>query len=741
MTHLLWCIWSRKIPVSPKYWIYFFRLCGLLLCWSSKLWAAPYTLKEGLEKDVITLCNPYQLGGEIGTSGFRLWDISIQSRKIDFSLRPPEGGQEAHFSLVHPDSLTDATGPRSAHFLLVPAADLSPNGRAAVDAVFAAIRENDKEDLWSITKGRPGGNTQSTTTGVARAAAVVNRWSQVDGIVFLLLLCFLSLALAVRLLAREPLWMSGALAGITMVGAVLRFTISPEYFLGAWPWSRLWPSVRAVLESSWMDEIVQRTGPLFLTDIIAWTHGLYAALMPLVLFAHASLLLKDTRMGLCAAFFIAILPQHLRFSRAEDAFIPSLVLTSIAFAAIHAWLRDPSRIVRLIAFVILPPLLYMGYQLRPLNLAFTAVYLAAILLLHPESAPRHRRWMGAALILGIALATLPEYIHSNEETLKSSVSNPKWLLFIPLIILDPRLFVLTDPRMTPPLLLFLAVFGVWISWRSEERRTVLFLLGWLLLFVVLHSVVTLQPMQPRYHMHLVVPFLLLASIGVVRFWEYPQEKVRQNRIITGAACILALSPLLYLGFIQDRSYTEIQEYTFVLAMRDKIPDRCTVIEYSGDDARAINLRFARIGALVGAPMEGRFQSIPAFDPGIKPLNPQTPTLASVLAHPPPCLYLYEGLSCMMASDDGPCAALRSRFILKEIAHQEVPLKMYDRGNYHPSRRDTIVSFTLSQVEGLQSPPPTENLSENLPCHHMHALSLFKVTPLLCDMNHIFYRRT
>ncbi|MCZ7679075.1 MAG: hypothetical protein M5U28_10100 [Sandaracinaceae bacterium] len=100
--------------------------------------------------------------------------------------------------------------------------------------------------------------------------------------------------------------------------------------------------MREVADGAWLARVAEHQGQsFFVTDVAMWTNYAYAVAMPLVLFSHATYLLRDARAGLAAAFAIAFLPQHVRFSRCEDGFVASLVLTSLAFALIHGWLRDP----------------------------------------------------------------------------------------------------------------------------------------------------------------------------------------------------------------------------------------------------------------------------------------------------------------------------------------------------------------------------------------------------------------
>src|SRR5690606_30332653 len=182
-----------------------------------------------------------------------------------------------------------------------------------------------------------------------------------------------------------------------------------------------------------------------------------------------------------AAFALAFLPQHVRFSLCEDGFVASLVLTSLAFALIHGWMRDPSHVVRWLLLLALPFVLYPGYLLRPLNLAFVAVYAAAILALHRESAPLWRRGVALAVVALVGAAASVVFLSMNADTVGAAASSVGWLFGTLDVLLDPRLLVLTDPTRTPLALLLLAGMGGVLAWRAGERALVLFLVGWLVL--------------------------------------------------------------------------------------------------------------------------------------------------------------------------------------------------------------------------------------------------------------------
>jgi hypothetical protein len=665
--------------------------------------AQPHPIVEGNEERVLALFSPYALAAPI-TPEYRLWNVRIEPSRIEVELRradalpgepgdapsgAPRGAAAAPgtttLSLVHPDEAR-ADAERSASFALVASGADDEAARRARQRLAEAIRRNDAGGFWREAT-RPALSTWSVPRLLGAA-----EWGPIDGVIFAALIFALGGLLAARNLRGQPGWMTGALLAAIVAGALVRLAVSPRVFLGAWPWSRLYAHARAVAESPWLDVIAGLAGaPVTLIDVMLWTTFAYAVAMPLVLFSHATYLLRDARAGLIAAALVALLPQHVRFSIAEDGFVGSLTLTSLGFALFHGFLRDPSRAVRLACVLTLPFILFPGYLLRPLNILFVPVYALAALALHPDEAPRSRRVVALAVVLGVGAAAASIFLRRHQETIGAVTSPVEWLIHVLIVLVDPRLLVLTDIRVTPLPLVALAVAGgVW-AYREGERRLVLFLLGWLLLFLVAHAVVVQETMQPRYHMHLVVPFLLLAALGAVRAWARLRDAAaharRRRALLAAAAAWVVLAPALHLGFIRHLDYAEQQEFLFVRAAAPRVPAQCVVVEYTGGPPDVDELRFSRAAALAGAARGRRFRVV-----GVTPDGGGTrghPTLDEVLAERPPCLMLYEGLACSAFRAPGEtyasaCLRLRQRLAATEVvAETRTPARLYDSASGGP----------------------------------------------------------
>lgn len=636
--------------------------------------AQGHVIGPGQEETVLALFEPHRLGAEVA-AGYALWSVAIESNRIEVTLEAG-GERRTTLTLRHVDEApVDAV--RTTSFGIVRGTARDPGAVAAEQAIVSAIQANDRGQVWRAVS-RTAEPPASSGVSIPRIGWRDGSWVPIDGLLVIALIWLLATLLAARLLIGQPRWMVAALSGIVVAGVGVRLLFAPAAFLGAWPWSRLYPHIRAVSEGSWLARLSEHAGqPFFLTDVSMWTNFAYASAMPLVLFAHAGYLLRDPRAGLAASFALAFLPQHIRFSRCEDGFVASLVLTSLAFALIHGWLRDPSRRVRWALLTVLPLILYPGYLLRPLNLLFVPVYLAAVVALHGETAPRWRRGVASAVVVLVGVAAGYQSLHQNGEAVQHAVSSLGWIGRTLHVLAAPRLLVLTDPSKTPPLLLLLAVTGGVLAWRAGERRLVLFLCGWLLLFVVFHAFVVQETMQPRYHLHLVVPFLLLAASSVARVPD------RFRRWVPAMAIVLAASPILHHRFVTDLEYAEMREYDLVRRARDLVPEGCTVLELTTSPYEVDDLRFSRIGALAGRDRLHRFDAIGVFPGGRT--GPGQRTLEELEASPPSCLYVYEGLACTAARAHGEsyardCVALRRRFRAETVLEARAPARAYDSGS-------------------------------------------------------------
>ncbi|MDP3214428.1 MAG: hypothetical protein Q8S73_10015 [Deltaproteobacteria bacterium] len=497
-----------------------------------------------------------------------------------------------------------------------------------------------------------------------------------------------------RALRDSPRWIPWALAGITLVAFLLRLWVPRETIMNAWPYERFVPLARHMAEGFVLPAFgrVARI-PLYVTDVIFRTDLFIATFTPLVLFAHARFVLKDDYSALAAAAIMAVLPNHIRFSRADTEIIQSICSSSVTFVVLYSALRETDPRWRSWAYALVFPLSLMTYWVRPENMVFYVLDLGAIVLTAGPMVSRKRRLLALgevtlAAAIAIVFRIIPGYSHPVREGLSlRTVQN-----FFEMGI-DPAMNTLINPHATPPGLVVMVAVGAVVLWRRGDRGRTLFLFAWILGLFMVHSYVrpTEPMMQARYHLNITTPFVLLAAASTPALLRLPRF------VPWLLAAYLAASPLIHLRFIRDTDFNEMREFDFLRAQRGRIPPRCTVLEFAPEFGLdrvgyTFGLRLRRIGERehsdgMISPQWNVVNSGRLAAPSTDPEAHETlsPEAERILAAPPDCLYVYEGLSCQShrpaSTPIAPvCAALRERLDLRPVAATTFPSRMYDEVN-------------------------------------------------------------
>lgn len=554
------------------------------------------------------------------------------------------------------------------------------------NAIFARIRQRETHFAWQLqgespTASRPGRRDGATFRSLLDLLGRDPTPRILGAFAFLL-------AYVWRLLRAESRRVAWLLAATVLAGAALRLFLAVDAPMNAHSFSRILPLAEDLFRGPLLTWLSGRMGfAVYFTTVQGWANYALAVAMPLVFFAHARLLLGDSRAALVAAVLMAFLPMHIRFSRSDVTFIASLLNSSFTFVVLYGWLTDPSRAWRIACLALLPALSLATYQARPENFIFVGLDLGALSLYLGKGIPRHRLLIAGTVIAataGYSAVTdlMVRYEHTVSEglsiaTLRSAVG----------IFLDRRYNTLINPWMTPPLLPVLAAVGGAALWRGGQRRRALFLVTWLATFFVVNSFVRPYAvvMQARYHLNLVSPLLLLAAAATPRVLALPQ---------TAQTALLAwvlLAPALHAGFIRDVNYTEMHEYAFLRRVRGRIGPSCTVLELGPamESPHPVNIIIQRSGRMTRALRGGAEASPVVRQLGIIPPDATRPGVWEVfappedfVAHPPACLYYYENAACT-THRAGPgrlapvCEEMHRRFALTLIAEERHPLHAYD----------------------------------------------------------------
>jgi hypothetical protein len=511
-----------------------------------------------------------------------------------------------------------------------------------------------------------------------------------DGVVLFALAMLLVVLHLRNVLAGEPRWVPWILLLIVAVAAALRVAISREAPMNAWPYERVVPLARRIFEGPVLRWISTRNPrPFYLTEVIFKTDLVIASVTPLVFFAHARYVLRDVRAALVAAGILAVLPNHIHFSRADSEFVQSLATSSLTFVMLYTALRSQDPRWRALSFVLLPLLSTATYFVRPENMVFYPVDIGAILLTSGPGVSQRRRVLAfaevtAAAIIGLIYKLFMHYRGDVEHGLSMETLRRFWSM-----IFDRQLNTLINPSITPPGLTLLAVVGAVLLYRRERHRAV-FLVCWLVGFFLVHSYVrpSQAAMQARYHMHLITPLLLLAASAVPNL-------IGVKWLAIPLGLYLAASPLLHLGFERDTRFNEMQEFAFLRGLREAgtVPDDCTVLEFSpAVDLRDPHAFASRWHRMAFALQNGAYRmQWPVVSTGRiakadgRSTESLTPEVKDVIAKPPECLMVYEGLSCQSHKLPGQkqapmCAAMHEQLELEPIAQTRFMSRVYDEVN-------------------------------------------------------------
>ncbi|KIG13538.1 hypothetical protein DB30_07986 [Enhygromyxa salina] len=642
----------------------------------------------GREHEILALFDPYELGDELAP-GWTLHSFAIDTSTIELRIAGPEPSY-ARLALDHPEHPGhDPDDARQLEGFTLTILEQPPGSAAAVAELVATIQRNDDGAFWR-ERTAYADDTREPIPAPPLLAEIfdrVVRWAS-DG---LLLLAAFTLALvsltAHKLRGGEP-WMKWCLLAIVLVGAALRIGLSPQAPLAPWSYTRFLASARLIYEGPLL--AIVHPEPVWMSETIMRSTLALSLLAPLAVYVHARYLLADHRAALVVAGILAFLPLHLRFSHTDAAFIPSITVSSFLFTLIHVATREQDRWLAWAAVAAVGFPLALVYVVRPLNMMYFPLLVATVFVNHgiERDKPPPNWWRTGAVFVIIAAVTflggVPWLLASFDDKIREGL-DVATLVSAAKVVLSPRMNALLNPTFTPPGLLALAIVGAVDLWQRGRRRLAWFLAVWLLGFLVGHAYfVPMSPyMQARYHLHLIVPFMLLAACGfeaalrwlannrTQRAWLAGR---REQGVIAAMIAYIVASPLIHLHAVRYVAFNEVREWRFVHSLRDAIPRECTIIEYVGIGADS---RFDRVGSYVeaGTPQTSwRVLEIPlaGHDPVVNQDDFELPEeVRAVLEDPPDCLYWYEGLPCFAYKPTEQPAAMACQLIEGFVALEQV----------------------------------------------------------------------
>lgn len=689
---------------SARTWALLLLLVALLL--PRVTMAARPVVAPGREQEILALFEPHALGDELAP-GWTLHSFSIDSATIIVWVAGPNATY-AQVALDHPDY-----GPEHAQMLegfALTVVQQPAGSETAITELIATIDRNDDASFWQrdvVYADEPRMHPFHSAAFLS-----VRAWAR-DGILLLAVFTVVLLVFVRHNLKGTAPWMKWALLAIVIGGVVTRLTLSPWVALEAWPFSRFLISGRLVFLgpalAAWHPE------PVYATETITNSTLALALLAPPAVFVHARYLLDDHRAALIAAGIMAFLPMHVRFSYTDVAYIPSITLSAMLFTLTYVATREPSKWLGWFAALVIGFPLALVFLLRPLNIMHVGLLMTVPWVnqgIYTEKlAPKWPRVAVAftIMVLVTVFGGIPWLLEDYGQQVREGLSIETLISAVE-VLFSPRMNALLNFEFTPPGLTVLAVVGSVDLWRRGKRRLFSFLVLWLLGGLAAHAYVMphSEYMQARYHLHLIVPFLMLAACGfeVTLRWlaAHRQDKTwlagrRYPAVIALLVTYVAASPLLHMHFIRNTEFNDMREWLFVHSLREQIPADCDVIEYSG---RGAGPRLERVGAYVEqgvARWRWRVLEIPMPAPG----DPEIPDeVRAVLHDPPECLYWYEGMPCFGNKElhehkAAACDAIEGFVELEAVASTTFDSRIYDENLGYGLGDIEHITLTLYRV--------------------------------------------
>jgi hypothetical protein len=376
-----------------------------------------------------------------------------------------------------------------------------------------------------------------------------------------------------------PVRAVAALLLVCAVALALRLTLSPQTFLHEY--YHIGETVRAYFSD---DPIpgYGKTGPalfrlvgrmvgdaedvrvIFRTNAIIASLAVPAAAM-LVLAVFGS-----WPMALCAALLLAVLPQHLRLSAAEDLFVQAITfgLWSLAlFASYRRTRRWEDALLGAVAAV-------LATQTRPDMIFFPLVVLAFLLCTEPRGWRLLFAWPTLAAAAVFAVLLVPHALDVMTAMREARAPSPQ-------VRSMQRYFdtlVLFDSRITPVVYPLMIVVGA--AWSAVHRP------GWLLWIVAVYVGFTVfafsmfenPPWQLR-SQNLPMSYLVLLGAGAVPAWMAAWRSRRRLGAVLGIA-LLALSAVAVVacwrGFVGELKDQQL-EWAFLERHVPQLPAAGTLI--------------------------------------------------------------------------------------------------------------------------------------------------------------------
>lgn len=366
---------------------------------------------------------------------------------------------------------------------------------------------------------------------------------------------------------------------VWIVGLALRLWLSPHTFLHEYYHT-------AETISAYLSEEIApqygKTGPALYrlagavsgrpddVRVIFMTNAVLASLaVPAVALFDLALVGNWPR-AICAAVLLCVLPQHLRFSGAEDLFVPAMTLGFWTLALFALYLRTR----RITDALLTAAALSLAMQARPEMVFFPAILVGLVLLAQPRS------WR--VLITGgtlLALVVLAELLLPRVFELREAVgagSGPA--LRLPEVGHYLKNLVLLDAAVTP--VAYWVLLAIGLAWGVRHQAG---LMLWAILAFVGYTLLSLSVFSnPQYNLRsqlLPMGFTVPIAAGVAPWWMGLWGRRRRTAVALGGCGLAALATLIVVtrqDFVTELRDQQLQ-WAFLERTVPALPESATLL--------------------------------------------------------------------------------------------------------------------------------------------------------------------
>jgi hypothetical protein len=500
------------------------------------------------------------------SDGCRLVRFDTQRFRIAIGLAPPAGG-EVTFEIASAPDLRQVERRVGQWALAVP-----EETERACSATVAAIQR-----VLQEVAAPQGGFSHHDGSGAAPSVLPTNH--VILAVTFLLLLLGTGHLLYRELQAQRPPLAPMLLLALVWVAALaLRLSLSPHAFMHEY--YHIAETVPGYLSGE-VSGAYGKTGPALFrlmgallrrpddVGIIFLTTAIVSSLaIPAIALLDLAVMGSWPR-ALCAAVLLAVLPQHLRFSAAEDLFVQAITFGFWALALFARYLRTRRLGDALIAALATS----LAMQSRPEMLFFPAVLFALVLLVEPRAL--------RALIAGptIAFAVLAgRWCRGSSELRQALQENPGRSAGLPDLRQYLHSLVVLQSHLTPPLYWLLGLLGLAYDGRRKPGYHV-----WVLLIFIGFTLFSLSLFDnPPYNLRsqtLPNAYLVLIAAGAASPWMavWGSRRLLAQRLGVAVLAVIGVVVVVQArGFVTELRDQQL-EWRFLERTVGLLPKRATLL--------------------------------------------------------------------------------------------------------------------------------------------------------------------